>query len=262
MSKILKFSVFESFNLFGSKILSDEEFKNLLEENCKNWIDNFETKNYTPLYRGQPNLGKLVFTDPTRYKRNSIEDTNLHLELMDNLPSWKDYPKYSRSVIGISSYRTASSYSFADNSTTYEIIPYDNTKIGICPSSAIWSSFGNSWGQRIYSTKYFLEELKIEEEWINSDGETIKTKLESIKSFTSKIFESDYANNFLHEVSLITGIDVSNITGEDCYNFINDYFFNPEKNYFKLLNYTKGFKITPNRQIWTSGPVLLIETKK
>lgn len=252
MNKIVKFKVFESYNLYGSRSLTKYEFDNLLEENCQNWILNNEKYNYTPIYRGQPDLGKYVFTDPTRYHRSSIEDTNLHLELIDNLPSWNEYPKYSKSVIGISRSKSLASNYSEDDNTVYEVIPYDNIKIAVCPSSTIWASLGISWGEYIYLIQSFLNYLEIEEDWNQPNGGTIETRLKSLKKD-----DIDFKHKFLDEIVEITGIKKEDITGEDCYYFINDFLFNPDVNEFELIKYTKGFNIKPDKQIWTNGPVLL-----
>jgi hypothetical protein len=71
-----------------------------------------------------------------------------------------------------------------------------------------------------------------------------------------KIFDS-----FITECSLALNKNKEEITGEDCFNFINDYIFNPEKRGFELKTYDENFKIENKKQIWTEGPVLLIKGK-
>ena len=97
MKHLKKYKVFESYNRFGTKTLTEKEFDQIRKENCKNW-----TKVETEIYRGMPDLGNYLLVDPLKGDfRTSIEDTNIHLDLMSNLPSWKDYPKYERCVIAL-----------------------------------------------------------------------------------------------------------------------------------------------------------------
>ena len=96
MKYLKSYKIFENYNRFGTKTLSEKEFDQIRKENCKNW-----TKAETELYRGMPDLGDYLLVDPLKGDfRSSIEDTNIHLDLLSNLPSWKDYPKYERCVIG------------------------------------------------------------------------------------------------------------------------------------------------------------------
>ena len=266
MRYLKTYQLFESYNKFGTKTLTEVEFDQIRKENCKNW-----TKVETELFRGMPDLGDYIFVDPKLGGfRSSIEDTNIHLELMSNLPSWKDYPRYDRCVIGGSPGAVGS---YGD--VIYEMIPFDGVQISVCPFSTIWESFGNiligDWGGDIYLVDHFLASIGLDSGWIQIGGETLETKLKSIKSFDLlknnylvqtpfgeelKIFDS-----FITECSLALNKKKEEITGEDCFNFINDHIFNPEKRGFELKTYDENFKIENRRQFWTEGPCLLIKGK-
>ena len=244
MRHLSKYRIFETLNSRGSRSLTEKEFDEILKKNCKNW-----TKAKTSIYRGQRDLGSYVYTDPKGKYRNSIEDTNLHLELMDNLPSWSEYPKYSESVIGISEYASmASGYG-----VTYEVIPFDNVKIGICPESTIWQSFSDEeWGDDIYLIRDFLESLGIDAE----NYDEIKN-LKSAKGI--KRSDSFFSTSNQHRInSFLDKITSPVASGIECFNFINDELFNPNKRGFKLKEYEAGFEIEKGKQVWTNGPVLLI----
>jgi len=252
MKWLKTYKVFENYNKFGSKTITESEFDKIRKESCKNW-----TKVETELFRGMPDLGDYVFVDPKLGDfRSSIEDTNIHLELMSNLPSWKDYPRYDRCVIGGSPGAVGS---YGD--VIYEMIPFDGVQISVCPFSTIWESFGNDfdeWGGDIYLVEHFLDAVGLNSGWIQSGGETIETKLKSIEIFD---LEKEEIDNFIIDCALFTKKKKEEITGEDCYNFINDYIFNPEKRGFELKTYDENFKIENKKQIWTEGPVLLIKGK-
>jgi len=78
MGKIMKYKTFESFNMYGSKPISESDFLELVNKECKNW-----QSSKTELFRGQPDLGEYIYTDPRKFYRRSIEDVNLHIELLD-----------------------------------------------------------------------------------------------------------------------------------------------------------------------------------
>jgi len=251
MKYLQSYKIFENYNRFGSKTITESEFDKIRKENCKNW-----TKAKTELFRGMPNLGDYVFIDPKLGDfRSSIEDTNIHLELMSNLPSWKDYPRYDRCVIG----GTPGSATGTYGETVYEMIPFDDVKIGVCPNSTIWESFGSDfdeWGGDIYLVEHFLYAIGLNSNWIQIGGETLETKLKSIDRFD---LEKEEVDNFIIDCALYLKKSKEEITGEDCYNFINDYIFNPEKRGFDLKTYDVDFTVEKSKQIWTEGPVLLIK---
>lgn len=251
---ITKYRLFEKLNSRGSKSLTEEEFNQILKTSCKNW-----TKAKTSLYRGQVDLGPYVYTDPSGTYRKSIEDINTHIELMDNLDSWKGYPKYSSSIIGSTS-KGVSGYG-----KVYEIVPFDNINIGVCPGKDIWESFTcgdfDEWGEDIYKVHHFLEYFGINADiWDQSDGGNIETKLKSMekvvvlsgKSVNAKVYK------FLKQTSEYVKKDINSLTGIDCYRFINESIFNPSVNGFINLKYVDGFEAPSDKQIWTEGPVLLI----
>jgi hypothetical protein len=247
----LENKVFETYNRFGSRTITESEFDKIRKENCKNW-----TKAKTEIFRGMPNLGDYVIVDPKMGDpRLSIEDTNIHLELMSNLPSWKDYPKYDRCVIG----GTPGSATGTYGETVYEVVPFDGIKIGVCPYATIWESFGNEdseWGGDIYLVRNFLDAIDLEVGWIQIDGETLENKLKSINEFDLKLISVD---NFITDCSLVLDKRKEDINGVDCYDFINEFIFNPEERGFELKLYDSNFEVEEERQIWTEGPVLLVK---
>lgn len=262
MKWIKTYKVFESYNRFGTKTLTEKEFDQIRKENCKNW-----TKVETPLYRGMPDLGDYLYIDPLKGDyRNSIEDTDIHIDLLSNLPSWKDYPKYERCVIG-GSPGAVGTYGNA----IYEVIPFDDVRIAVCPYATIWESLGNDYnefGGDIYLVEWFLDSIGLDTSWEQIGGGTIETKLKSLGNsfYGSKISEipnkdQESVDNFLMRLSEFSFKNRNEITGEDCYNFINNSLFNPKVRGFQLLNYDKNFKIENRKQFWTEGPCLLIKGK-
>ena len=253
MKWLKTYKIFESYNKFGTKTLTEKEFDQIRKENCKNW-----TKVETELYRGMPDLGDYLYIDPLKGDfRSSIEDTNIHLDLLSNLPSWKDYPKYERCVIG-GSPGAVGSYGDA----IYEVIPFDDVRIAVCPTATIWESFGNDddeFGGDINLVDGFLYIYPI----VSAPGETLEERLKSLGKIVEIPHIDGYpgVNEFLMRHAEFSSKRPNEITGEDCYNFINNSLFNPKVRGFQLLNYDKDFKIENKRQFWTEGPCLLIKGK-
>jgi hypothetical protein len=262
MKWLKTYKIFENYNRFGTKTLTEVEFDQIRKENCKNW-----TKVETELYRGMPDLGDYLYIDPLKGDfRSSIEDTNIHLDLLSNLPSWKDYPKYERCVIG----GTRGSATGTYGESVYELIPFDDIKIVVCPKSTIWESLGNDdneFGGDIYLVEWFLDSIGLDTSWEQIGGGTIETKLKSLGNsfYGSKISEmpnkdQEAVDNFLMRHAEFSWKRPNEITGEDCYNFINNSLFNPKSRGFQLLNYDQNFKTETGKQIWTEGPCLLIKS--
>ena len=245
MKYLKRYKLFENYSRWGSKKIEESEFNSLFSKNCKNY-----SEENTRIFRGMNYIGDFVFIDPKKGDiRSSIEYTNIHIDLIDDLPSWKDYPKYSKCVIGITDKAGSSSY----GSTIYEVIPYDNSKIAVCPEPTIWESFSDEfggWGDYIYLVDYFFGEFGINN--VN--------KLKSIGNITSNLsYPGEVSDTmlFLERLGKKIKIKIEDITGLDCFNFINDYLFNPDERGFELLNYTRGFEANNYKQVWTDGPVLM-----
>jgi hypothetical protein len=131
--------------------IGKEEFKQLLHSNCSQFLEVIRQfsngrevksgKKFFIFRKFPENLGQFVFTNP---KDSNIERVapwsewgNWHNLLLSNLESWSEYPKRNKCLIGASHGR-AFTHGGTDD---YLIIPYDTTKIGLCPKDDIWDSF-------------------------------------------------------------------------------------------------------------------------
>lgn len=116
-----------------------EDAVNIAKENCKNYL----TSNKIPsIIRGIRQKGdmRVGIGDPHSRKRASRNTTNEYNLIVSNFDNWKDYPPRDNSFIcaNFSARNIASAYG-----TTYAIIPFDNAKIGVCPSNDFWNSFNH-----------------------------------------------------------------------------------------------------------------------
>lgn len=266
MKYLNNYKIYETLNRRGSKSLSEDDFNSILTKNCKIWIDTIKrhTGADTRIFRSQRDMGPYVYTDARGTVRSSIEDINLHIDLMDNLDCWKEYPKYSEAIIGITDDITVR-YGTGE-SVLYEMIPFDNIKIGVCPESTIWSSFSEdgNFGDFIYSVNGFLNSLGTEITYYKSI-EGLKKIFLSIENFSKYCIENNYTMHytimdFLERVSdILDEKPINDLTGADIFSVIEDYMFNPDARGFELLNYDTDFKVEEEKQVWCNGPVLLID---
>lgn len=250
MKHINKYKIFETLNSRGSKSIEISEVKEIVSKNCNVWLNS--NNKFSTIFRSQRNMGNFVYTDARGTYRNSIEPINLHIVLMDNLDCWKDYPYYSEAIIGLSN--DTPHYGNA----LYEVVPFDNMKIGVCPSGAIWSSFsknGFEFGQYIYATNTFLDLCNIDgNQWEQTGGGTIETRLKEMSVDEISSFDScDFLNIMNREIG------EGDYNGAQCFNFIKDYLFNPEKRGFSLHTYDENFELPVGKQVWCSGPVVLLK---
>lgn len=250
MKYINRYKIFETLNSKGSKSLTETEVKDIVTKNCNNWLNGVDNN---VLFRTQRNMGPFVYTDARGTYRNSIENIQLHIVLMDNLECWKEYPKYSEAIIGLSD-----TVPHGYGNTIYEMVPFDNIKIAICPSSDIWSSFskrGHEFGQYIYATRDFLSLCDIDSDlWEQLGGGTIESRLKELG-----VDEINNCDGCIFLDIMERELGEGDYNGEDCFNFIKDFLFNPEKRGFELHSYNERFDISNDRQIWCSGPVVLLE---
>jgi len=134
--KIIKY-----FKLFESRTaeITDEEFVKLVKENCQDFLAN-------PKYLQRMKRdfsGEYSYIDPKQHVRRPLMDideggvfSTHHTLLMDNLPSWKSFPKRSESLIG--SLKVQAGGVFGQR--CYLVIPYDGANFGLAPASDLWES--------------------------------------------------------------------------------------------------------------------------
>ncbi len=151
MQEIKDFGEWKLITESRSKHISESEFDEILASNCSLYspenVKIFRGINPTRLYgkgiKNDETLPDFLFSDPSMFDRKSayIFNDNFFNFFMDNNPYFSEYPKRSKSLICSTSKETAKG--FSDNSNVYEVIPFDNSVIGICPGSDIQSVYCN-----------------------------------------------------------------------------------------------------------------------
>jgi hypothetical protein len=127
--------LFEEYNkgTRGQSIPMDKAV-DMYFENCTDW--DLELKEQT-LYRGS-NSNYIFYVNAgseTHEPRHSRNTNNFYTSLMANAPSWEKAPRRDKSLIMTNSGWIAETYG-----TKFIMIPFNGTKIGVCPTGDIWGS--------------------------------------------------------------------------------------------------------------------------
>jgi len=153
--KIVKY-----FKLFESRTaeITDKEFVMLVKDNCKEYLSN---PKYLQRMKEDFN-GEYSYIDPKQHVRRPLMNPDgagvvsaHHTLLMDNLPSWKSFPKRSESLIG--SLKFSEDHAFGDR--CYLVIPYDGANFGLAPCSDLWGSYCEVGDMKYEFDNLFTERL-------------------------------------------------------------------------------------------------------
>lgn len=261
--------VFE--NKYGSKSITEEEFDKLLSENCKN---------LTKFYRSIRDVSEeFMYQDAVKEKRTSIESENIHVVLMSELPSWKDYPKYDKAIVCSTSIKFAGYY-YNNSGGLYEVYPYDDIKIGLCNRSCVWESFGGFYEfDSIRMTHRFLKRI-FEYSSKEHDWEYIKQQIYNINDIEwlglwdyliLNEYRKGFADKFADYFKIALNSDYAYMfTADNIIKFI-EHTFDPDVNGFKMMindeNFYSDFQYYFDNlhengiQVWFEGPALLKKIK-
>jgi len=254
--KIVKY-----FKLFESRTaeITDKEFVMLVKDNCKEYLAN---PKYMQRMKGGFN-GNYSYIDPKIHRRMPlmVDSTGVvsthHTLLMENLPSWKEFPKRSESLIG--NLRFNYDTSFGDR--CYLVIPYDGANFGLAPSSDLWGSYCEVGNMKYEFNDVFTERL------------TDLSVSEKSYAAMMKDLQHYYNDYLIRERSNVWGLSyIDNIFKNFSSDGIEsveegfDKYFAPQKfssrtgdfvKEFKNVGY-EGLKSTDCREFWTDSRCILV----
>ena len=230
-----------------SNKISQTDALEWIKTNAKDALKN-TIQGKRPIYRGAfDDKGETLIINPSKFERESAYiGSNYYTLLMDNLPSWKDYPKRSKSIVCTTSREKSEDY----GNNTFIVFPKDGSKIGICKGDDIYVSF-----------KYLLKQLNIEYLYEFSDNmKTLDYTISGRRSDTSwksmlKLFkiidlkEEEVESTIIrHRFNFL----YSSKSSKESFNIA----ISPVNNGFKLVN-TKT-KLPKNREVWTDGESVMV----
>lgn len=232
------------FKLFESRSsnLSEEEFFKLLKENCQDFI-----KNPKPLQRVKHDSIMYSYINPKIHSRKDGSTASIAKIinlLIDNLPSWKEFPKRNNSIIASSNIST---YQQSYGSEYYILIPFDGAKFGVTPALDLWE----------VKTRYLPDtNIDINLSWMQSRLKMLDVKTTSYKEFMDDL-QSIY-NQYIYDKSIFKDRDHLKILFNT---FINDNIENVEDGFniylspSNLVTYRKkGFELNNYNDLKTDYP--------
>ncbi len=261
--------------LEGRSVKTDlQGFKDLIYSNCKIWLNN---KDLTKIYRGVKNSsGDYMHINPKDYNRESIgmKDKAFYQTVIDTSEKWQDYPKRSKSII-CSTFEDKAS----DWGDVYEVIPYDNANVGVCPTGDIWyafKDFTNGDIQEGGNDVFYKIPLLINKKLIPVvDQESLLKYCNFVDEHIDQLYDELIIYNTEEEkkdsiLQRFQFLNVSRYLKQGIYGSVIEKFhqfgtynalqqiYDPIYNNFNLLTYDSKFKVPEKREIWTDSECLLI----
>jgi len=216
-----------------------------LEKNCS------DAYNYSPpvLWGGfrverNGSHAKPWLIDPSsgeRRSENTMNGSNQYTLIMDNSPYLKNYPKRSKSFIGSTSFTVARSYG-----EPCAIFPVNGTKIAVCPYMDLWDTkldlrpVGGPQKGGIDAINYYLSELGFDQKTYGdlvAYGNNPKTQ------------EFIDTTHYIREENKIPANKIISYLQEQ---------LSPDQAGFKLLDISQLGEDEFNKEIWFSGPCVVV----
>jgi len=243
-----------------AKSIDDDKARSLLENECSDAHAAFNKGK--KLFRGYyQSESSLLFIDPKQGKprESAYAGSNYYTLLMDNLPSWKKYPKRSQGIIMSSSFQKAAQYTYnIDN--VYIVFPYNKSKLAVAPEDDIFFSFNifNEFNMIMGNGRTFNEFI---DKLMNITGYKRGDKSWTMLKKGLQDFDSDTA---IEEYGAVYG----KYETKEFKEFMQKYYkgdllktldtvLDPQKNKFRLT--TDINKIPADREVWTSDKCLMVK---
>ena len=266
MKRIQYFKLFET----RSTKLSEEEFINLVKTKCTDFLSK---PKLLQRIKGSYD-GDYSYINPKLSHRNPLmkEDggggvfSSHHTLLMDNLPSWRLFPKRTQSLIG--STNITIDPVFGNN--YYFIIPYNGAKFSVAPGSDLWAS-SCMIGDIEYQFDDYFSEVFLQAQISDSSYESMMKDLQELYNIfmeDNDKLENDISSYLLNifELSQEYGITDIKIAFDEF--FAPDKFKGSKNKSFSLMNYSEISNIPEpvgessrdviNREFWTDSECLIV----
>jgi|GEM_PF-1049584 len=226
------------------------------------------TKNM-PFYRGENSRAILekiaetgfVIVDPSKTSRKSVSTSNYYTTIFDNIPSRKDFPKRSRSLIASTDETTAKGYT---SSTPLRLIPLNGVKIGVVNKPDMWNTKLNKF--------YNMSKISVDD--LNKIWQKIKdiddSDWSSFLEFDKRLKAGDKkASEQLRQALYDSGWHFGRIefTGEIPKQFTDfieevDSAYSPESTGHAWYTTKNLPHDLGNTEVWIGGPVMCISKNK
>ncbi len=234
-----------------SKTLKEDDAYKMIKKHCKKAYNAFLQDHV--IYRGLSNSNNNLYVDPSKSTRKSRNTDNYYTLLIDNNPQWKGYPKRSKSIICTNSQRKT--LSFGDGKT-YQVFPYDNSKIGISPEHDFWFSFHKTLGEH-NSLSYFNFKLKQLATNFDVDIDKYLTNWNTFKKGIDLIDQNMQDEGIDDKRNIPPFNTTSDNLLDNIFNLLS-----PQSNGFKSTTNVMDVPINNGglgQEVWTDGKSILID---
>jgi hypothetical protein len=260
---------FKSFLLesWRSKVLKPNEAFHILRTKCSEAM----SLNEPMVCRGMDKLSQdqeeeeFQLSTPSKFERTSANTSNEYTLLLDNLPSWKEYPKRSRSLICSNAKGSRYAYGFGYVGI---VIPFNGAKFGVCEQNDFWKSvdllrnysFDGPQALNLELQRVF-ERAGIKIPNKNTDYNKLMDALEFgtewLRNNIDKQPGSDDSKEFYYRHWLVKCFRTVINGDETLFEFV-ERVLDPVKNGFNLTDYT-GLQKYQNttREVWTDSDCII-----
>jgi len=216
-----------------------------MKENASEAIAAFSTGHaiFKGLFSNKNTLSDIMLSDPKLIERKSQNTSNHYTVLLDNLPSWRNFPKRSRSLICATKKYIASG--FGD---VFLVLPFDGAKIAVCPTTDIWAIKFEKLGTSLEIFNNIMSKYHISDYDYESVITTILMNRKDILSSTS-------AEDTL-EPTFLAGLAACK-NRNDLISLLNDA-LNPIPNDFELTDIFNT-PVDENKEVWTDSKSYLVD---
>jgi hypothetical protein len=175
--------------------LTEQRSKEVSVEFVTDWIKKNPAGIKSVIYRGVESESVMLFVQPSKHERQSAHtELNYYTLLFDNLPSWKSYPKRSKSLVCTTDDGAADNYG-----RVYRVFFKTGSKIGICPERDLWECFSDHF-DTMDTFNHILENIFANVNGCDKDPQTYEQLVNNfawIDRFKLGLF--DDVNNFDQE---------------------------------------------------------------
>lgn len=243
-----------------SEKVREDKVISLLKKNCSKYMKN---PYQAVIHRGLGNTNPYLFINSTQSKpRTSMSGRNYGTLIMDNSSRWKKYPSRSKGIICSTDLDYVGAFG-----NPYIVVPFDGTKLGICPAEDVWYSFKKSFDKfnirDVKSTSAFYRfsiEIVAKDYYdMNIDEYNFDKFKSDIIELGKKIKENPPEFKFKELDIIVDFIKSYKKFDGNLYEYM-DSLLDPEFAGFDVITWPN--KLPKRKEVWFEGQAVLIQNKK
>lgn len=252
------------------KEISELKFLEMLKENCRN---SYGVIRQSPIYLADKSFKKdfYVITPDVR----EIKTAFWLDRMVKEMPAWKRFPSRSKFLRGYTTIDRA-----GDESTVYVMIPYDMTRVGICPAASFYRSFNKAqkdfgvsrldndgftnWLMRIVKA---VNELDPEADIALDEPDTPAQFTKALNLIDKSMSKKDFLSRKLKENETLEDEEKKAISDllkhhvTDIHKYIEEK-LDPENNGFGCVRVESFTRPSDVREVWIDKPCIVVKRDK